>query len=350
MTAATERAAESLHCTACSHHAQLDPEVALERAVESALRAPSAYNAQPWRFRIIDGSLELHADLSRARPVADPHNRELYLSCGAALENIRLALRHLGRDPEIAILPSCAHPQLVARVRVGALRHPTLADSRFFTAIPQRRSSRARFYSRPIPLGVAPSLAQAVEASGATLRYLYSECTREALAEIITFADRIQAHDAKFRLELASWLRGNQTDRPDGIPGFAFGLSAPMAALAPLALHAMAWDSMRVVRDDELAREAPLIGVLLAPGDQPLDWVRAGQGMERALLFAASQGLASGIMNQAIQVPDARERVRELLNTTSWPMSILRFGFGPETRPTPRRNLADVLVRDHEVA
>ena len=107
---------------------------------------------------------------------------------------------------------------------------------------------------------------------------------------------------------------------------------------------------MRVVRDDELAREAPLIGVLLAPGDQPLDWVRAGQGMERALLFAASQGLASGIMNQAIQVPDARERVRELLNTTSWPMSILRFGFGPETRPTPRRNLADVLVRDHEMA
>jgi hypothetical protein len=233
---------------------------------------------------------------------------------------------------------------------VGAVRHPTLADSRSFTAIPQRRSNRARFYSRPIPLGVGPSLAQAVEGMGASLRYLYSANTRDALGEIITFADRVQAHDAKFRLELAAWLRGNQTDRLDGMPGFAFGLSAPMAALAPFALHALSWDSIRVVRDDELAREAPLLGVLLTRNDEPREWIMAGEGMERALLFASSQGLATGFMNQAIQVPEARERVRRLLNTTWWPLAILRFGFGPETRQTARRAVTDVLVRDQEMA
>jgi nitroreductase len=350
MTATTERGAESLHCTACSHSAKLDPDLALERAVESALRAPSAYNTQPWRFRLLDGTLELHADVTRGRQVADPANRELYLACGAALANMRVTIRHLGREADIAILPDRARPHFVARVRVGAVRHPTLADSRYFTAIPQRRSNRARFYSRPIPLGVGPSLAQAVEGMGASLRYLYSANTRDALGEIITFADRVQAHDAKFRLELAAWLRGNQTDRLDGMPGFAFGLSAPMAALAPFALHALSWDSIRVVRDDELAREAPLLGVLLTRNDEPREWIMAGEGMERALLFASSQGLATGFMNQAIQVPEARERVRRLLNTTWWPLAILRFGFGPETRQTARRAVTDVLVRDQEMA
>jgi nitroreductase len=350
MTATTGRAAESIHCTACSHSAQLDPDVALERAVESALRAPSAYNAQPWRFRLLGGTLELHADLERARQVADPSNREMYLACGAALANMRITVRHLGREADIAILPDRSRPHFVARLRVGGVRHPTLSDSRFFTAIPQRRSSRARFHSRPIPLGVAPSSAQAVESTGASLRYLHSANGRDALAEIITFADRVQAHDAKFRLELAAWLRGNQTDRLDGMPGWAFGLSAPMAAVAPFALHALSWDSIRVIRDDELAREAPLLGVLLARHDQPREWIAAGEGMQRALLFAASQGLATGFMNQAIQVPEARERVRHLLNTTWWPLAILRFGFGPETRQTPRRELKDVLVRDREMA
>lgn len=34
-----------------------------ERAVELALRAPSLHNTQPWRWRIADDAVELHADL-----------------------------------------------------------------------------------------------------------------------------------------------------------------------------------------------------------------------------------------------------------------------------------------------
>lgn len=349
MSASTEQVGETLHCTACSHAASLTPDAMLERAVESALRAPSAYNTQPWLFRLLDDTLELHADLSRAREVVDPNHRELYLACGAALENVRLTVRHFGHEADITILPDTVRPQLVARIRLGLPRPASLTESRLFTAIPQRRSNRSRFYARPLPFGVVPSLEQAVESSGAALRYVYGQSTRDALAEIITFADRVQAHDGKFRLELASWLRGNKSERADGVPGFAFGLSAPMAALAPFALHALSWDSMRVVRDDELAREAPLLGVLLARHDQPREWIMAGRGMQRALLFATSQGLASGFMNQAVQVPEARERVRKLMSTSWWPLAVLRFGFGPATCPTPRREVHDVLVRSGQL-
>jgi nitroreductase len=349
MSATTVRGGESLDCGACSAHHDSSTTALLERAAESGMLAPSAYNTQPWQFRIVGETLELHADVSRARPIADPDGREMFVACGGALENVRITLRHLGREVEIALLPDPARPHFVARVRVGPRRHPTHAEARFFTAIPQRRSNRARFYERALPLGVAPSIEQAVESSGASLRCIHPGTARDALSHIIHEADRAQAHDTQFRLELAEWLRTNQTERDDGMPGFAFGLSTPMAALAPLALHTFAWDRMRVVRDDDLAREAPLLGVLMTRQDEPYAWITAGQGMERALLFATSQGLATGLMNQAIQVGEARARVRRLLGTELWPLAILRFGFGPEVRATPRRALPDVLVRAHDI-
>jgi nitroreductase len=339
------QAGESLPCDACATRHRSTPQALLERAAESGMLAPSAYNSQPWRFRIIGETLEIHADESRARPIADPDGREMFLACGAALENVRIAVRHLGREVEIDVLPDSARPRLVARLRLGQSRGPTHTEARFFTAIPLRRSNRARFHARPIPFGVAPSIEQAVEGVGAGLRYIHPGTTRDALAHIIHDADRAQAGDAPFRLELAAWLRPNKTERCDGMPGFAFGLSTPMAALAPLALHTFAWDRMRVVRDDELAREAPLVGVIVTQRDEPRDWIRAGQGMERALLFATSQGLSTGVMNQAMQVEETRDRVRRLLGTEMWPLAILRFGFGNEAQPTPRRALRDVLVR-----
>jgi nitroreductase len=345
MIDATTHAGESLTCDACASRRRSNPRVLLERAAESGMLAPSAYNSQPWRFRIVGETFEIHTDESRARPIADPDGREMFMACGAALENVRIALRHLGREVEIDVSPEHARPHLIARVRLGAPRGPTHTEARFFTAIPLRRSNRARFYARPIPFGIAPSIEQAVESAGAGLRYVHPGTTRDALAQIIHEADRAQAYDAPFRLELAAWLRPNKTERCDGMPGFAFGLSTPMAALAPLALHTVAWDRMRVVRDDELALAAPLVGVLVTQRDEPHAWIRAGQGMERALLFATSQGLSTGVMNQAMQVAEVRERVRRLLGTELWPLAILRFGFGNEAQRTPRRALRDVLVR-----
>ena len=60
---------------------QIDPDA----AVAEAIRAPSSHNTQPWLFRIAGDHLGVMADRSRALPVADPQDRELVISCGAAI-------------------------------------------------------------------------------------------------------------------------------------------------------------------------------------------------------------------------------------------------------------------------
>ena len=69
----------------------------LEILIGYAVRAPSAHNAQPWRF-VIDRTSRIlvYADRARQLPVGDAEGRELALSCGAALENLVVAARAFG--------------------------------------------------------------------------------------------------------------------------------------------------------------------------------------------------------------------------------------------------------------
>lgn len=318
----------------------------LRGAAEQALFAPSAYNSQPWKIRLTEDVLELHADMARRRPVADPRDREIFLACGAALENIRLAIRNARLEADITILPDRTRPAFVAGVRVGSTRRPSASDRQLFAAIPHRHSSRALFYDRPIPPGLAPALRQILEAEHDALLWLPDTKSRFALVQLVASADRAQGSNPAFRAELASWMHPNDTQARDGMPGYAFGLPDTLAALAPMLLRGLPWDRMRVVADGELAKHSPLLGVVATPSDQPRDWIVAGMAMQRALLFATGQGLSTGFMNQAVQTPETREELKALLHTGLWPQVVLRFGFGPEPRATPRRLLGEVLQRE----
>ena len=69
-----------------------------------AVLAPSILNTQPWRFRIDGDEVEISSDRKRILPVTDPQGRELLISCGAALINLRVAMRGFGCGCEIKIL------------------------------------------------------------------------------------------------------------------------------------------------------------------------------------------------------------------------------------------------------
>lgn len=60
--------------------------------------APSYFNLQPWKFLVKNDTIFFYADLDRALPITDPHNRALYLSCGCVLNYLNLAARHYGYE------------------------------------------------------------------------------------------------------------------------------------------------------------------------------------------------------------------------------------------------------------
>ena len=78
----------------------------LRTVAEFASLAPSVHNTQPWRFVASEHALEVRADPSRRLDYLDGDTRQLHISCGAAVEFARLAIRALGYACVVRLAPA----------------------------------------------------------------------------------------------------------------------------------------------------------------------------------------------------------------------------------------------------
>jgi nitroreductase len=139
----------------------------LRRAVERALRAPSLANTQPWRWRIGEDSVELHADWDRQLTSTDPDRRDLIISCGAALHHLRVALAALGWSSSVRRLPDPESAAHLATVYPGQER-ADWQDAELTSAIERRRTDRRHLSARPVPPAALQALAGQAARLGAT--------------------------------------------------------------------------------------------------------------------------------------------------------------------------------------
>jgi nitroreductase len=208
----------------------LDEDGIVRRLIGAAGAAPSIHNTQPWRFRVTGDFIELHGDPDRMLWVADPLGRALHLSCGAALFNLRLAVRALGAKPLVWPIPyPQREPTLLASVQLEPGRPATSQEYGMYEVIHQRHTSREPFSERPIPESVKSALEQEAGYEFAVLRMLNDRDAVVAL-DLAAAADKMLAAYFDHRVELETWIA---TEGDDGVPTRALGLR-PMTEPAPV--------------------------------------------------------------------------------------------------------------------
>ena len=309
-----------------------------------AVLAPSSHNTQPWMFHADGPELLLHADRSRACPVVDPNDRELIISCGCALYHLRSAMAHFGYLGSIDVLPDANNPDLLARITMGVQEENSPEESLVFFAIPKRRTNRQPFYDQPIPPALLGALSHAAESQFAWLHLVRGEELRHVLAQLIAEGDRRQWANKNFRKELAAWVHPNRATARDGIPGYAQGVDDLMSYAGPLVVRTFNMGEGQAAKDLELATGSPALVLLGTDGDTPRDWLHAGQALARVLLRARVEDVWASFLNQAVELPDLRQTLCTALGLTGHPQLCLRLGFGEDIRPTPRRDVSEVLV------
>lgn len=312
--------------------------------VRYALLAPSNHNSQPWRYRVSDLAVELRADRARALPVVDPFDRELVISCGAALCNLSMAIARFGRRPDVEILPEPRDPDLLARVALGLPQDPSPLTHLLFDAIVERRTNRQAFEPRTVDPQLVSALRHNAMIEGAWLEEV-DGANKETLANLIAEADRTQMRDTHFRRELAAWTLMDGHPRRDGIPDCPMPAEEFDSVPATLLVRTFASDQPGIAaRDRALAAGSPLLCVLGTDHEEPQAWIAAGQALQRLWLCATVGGLSLSFLNQPVEVPALRSRLRGVLGRRGFPQLVLRIGYGGAQRPTPRRELAAVLL------
>ncbi len=353
--------------------------------IESALRAPSVYNTQPWSFRIVaDDRIELRAkvddgdgpgcgrwDLLLHSPAPGPWPREYAISCGAALMNLRLAFRVVGHDPVITLVPDPAgDPALLASVEivVGRTHKPSSVEQELYDAICERHTDRWPFSDTPVRAGILVEMERAAAREHGWLRILHGTFARRwlnlaARADAVIAAARdgrypaakdgsgrdgmslVHGEDAtgadattydallrQFRDELAQWT--GDSDSGAGIPRAAFG-PRPARSNPPVRDFTLGgsdpagagrngpeWPGADQGTQRSAARGAahpgdgprerferhPQLMMLFTNRDEPADWLRAGQALQRALLTASSLGVSTSFLTQPLEIADLEFR------------------------------------------
>ena len=309
----------------------------LQFCLNYAVLAPSCLNTQPWFFRLTGAVLELFADRSRRLPVADPDGRALVIACGAALFNLRCALRYFGLQPNVTLLPSLndgdplsGSEVPLARIEVSGESACTAADRVLFQAIRRRRTYLGAFDPAPISQNLIDAMQEQARHEGAWLGILEDAEGKADVSRIVAEADRFHLTQRKCRVELAKWARHGARLMPP--------MPAGVLQLGPHGEFALPYgaflDSALSGHDEtDLVESTPLIGVLGADGDTPLDWLRSGQALQRTVLWARAAGVWASFLNQPIGHADSRMQVAHLLDR-NYPMLLVRFGRVPATVPS----------------
>jgi len=301
-----------------------------------AILAPSSHNTQPWLFNVREFEIRIYADTSRWLKVADPEQRELYISLGCALENLLVAAEYFGFGHEVVLCGPDDHDGPAAIVNLipgggaSGWRAPEMLD-----AILARTTNYRSYESRAIPEETVQRLRGCCHEDGVGLALVDDPQLRREVHELVVHADARLFADPAWREELGHWIgRG------------AFGSPWLMAKLGQLAVTYLNTGRSTARRDAEVLMSAPVFGVLGATMDDRASRIRVGQVFERIYLTATLHRLGLQPMSQIVEVPELRSVLPVLLPEAGpYAMQPFRIGYAePDKERTPRRPLEEVLL------
>ncbi|MEU7728233.1 nitroreductase family protein [Streptomyces sp. NPDC040724] len=312
--------------------------------VGDAVTAPSMHNAQPWKFVFSPQGnvIELHGDPDRAMTRTDPDHRALHLGCATALFNLRVSAVHHGLRARVRLLPDGSRPWLLATASLDGPSDEDHELAALHSALRRRHTSRFPFGDEPVPDALMDGLKSAARLEGCRLT-VPGAWHIETVLGLVRDAEHREDIDPLVRAETSAWVSDTHAatgPRGDGIPAAAFG---PRSSAGPSPVRDFGRDLPAADRGWAVFEKRPQLALLGTPADTRVDWMRAGQALERVLLRATADGLATSMTSQALEWPELRWTVRDPLEVMGHVQMVLRLGYGPPGPGTPRRPVAEVL-------
>jgi hypothetical protein len=308
-------------------------------AVHIASRAPSYHNSQPWQWVLEPGGLQLFVDPDRLVHT-DTSGREALISCGAALDHLRVVMAASGWATGVERFPNPNDHKHVAAMQFTKMPFVTEGHRRRANAILSRRTDRLPFRPPADAQSLELLLRATVDEDVAVLDVLGAEA-RPKLAEASQLTESLRLYDSTYHAELSWWTAPFGTT--DGIPESSLVSAAEsdrvdVGRTFPVTSH----QDRRL----DVGEDRSTILVLSARDDTRRDILGCGELLSAVLLEATMVGMATCTLTHMTEVAASRDIISALTGRP-YPQVLIRIGMAPVLEqtppPTPRRPLTDVL-------
>lgn len=349
-----------------------DSEEKLKFLINYAILAPSSHNTQPWLFKIItrkdaepfdktqgklyaeqrgnfhtdslNQEIHIYADFKRKLTYSDKEGRMLYIALGCALCNICVAADYFEMGYKIEYneeVNNFKNPAL----KIIFNQRPIANNKQLFSAITKRHSNRNKYKDKPVPEEYLKEFRNYNKEQDLKINFISDENLKNKIAEISSEAMGKVMSDGNFRKELAFWLRNNLTKKFDGMPGNGHNMSLFISLFAPHILRNINVSRVEAKKERRKIRNLPVIGIISSRENNPLLWIKTGELLEKILFCAASKNIDFVIRVASIEVPEAREKLKQALNIDFMPQILFGLGYaGKEAPLSPRRPLEDFII------
>ena len=179
---------------------------------------------------------------------------------------------------------------------------------------------------------------------GLYLSYLPDKDAKEKMADLVSRAHQTQLAKKEFRHNLGDWLRSNWTTEPDGMPLYTFGVPDVVSLGFPAAFKEFDLSRPVIYRDSGLIHDCSTLAVLTTDQDDKQTWTMCGFALENLLLRATFYDVRASFFSQPIGLAHLREELKMQVNR-GHPQLIFSLGMAKPMRPSPRRPLEDVIIK-----
>ncbi|MBC8353016.1 MAG: hypothetical protein H8E66_13555 [Planctomycetes bacterium] len=312
--------------------------------LDSASRAPSAHNTQPWLLSFGESYVDISFSEARRIPAIDPTDIDLKHALGVVLENMLLTLSRLGLQGEYEIadewLPQRTVVSLCWRNLDGEPNRDLIQLER---AIPIRTTSRLPYRLQPIDECLRDQM-QEMAQSRCELHVLSDQQQIDQVRKLTVQANAKQLACPPVAAELYAWLRYSPRD----IRWFRDGLNADCMALKrwesrlatvlthPKVLLAGKWFGLPKLlcsSVDQQAPPTPTLCLLTTNRSKLADRIEAGRILQRLWLTAATQQYFTHPLSAAIETPGLREQVLDAFDLSHDVAHVNLFRLGRSATP-----------------
>ena len=314
----------------------------MQELIRYATLAANGHNTQPWKFAIKENGIEIHPDYVRRLSVVDPHDRELWVSLGCALENLLVAARATGYAPEVT------YPEAEDFIHVRFTSDAPQSNSPLFDAIPLRQNTRSEYDGKTVANSDLDQIQALSLEPGVALHFVTNQIELETVLEYVNQGNLSQYADRDFLDELIHWLRFNKKEALTSLDGLYSSCSGNPEVPRWLGQMFVAGIKPQQQADTDAKKLRSSSGavVVATESDDKLAWVRTGQVYERMALKMTSLNIKSAFLNQPIEIADIRGQFQNAIGLENdQPQLLVRYGYADPMPRSVRRPVEQVLMQ-----